>query len=78
MRPFSPFLNDLNHDIEQLQQVAFTSIWTPFDLMIVPAWSSVTPPAEAQIVPVLLHKWMVYDDRVFAKVVAALTAQTSD
>ncbi|MEI8340185.1 MAG: alpha/beta fold hydrolase [Verrucomicrobiota bacterium] len=42
MRPESAFLQDLNHDISTLDLVKFTSIWTPLDLMIVPATSSHT------------------------------------
>jgi len=42
MRPDSAFLRDLNHDISTLNRVKFTSIWTPLDLMIVPASSSHT------------------------------------
>jgi len=37
MRPDSPFLQQLNQDAIMLEQLNFTSIWTPFDLMIVPA-----------------------------------------
>jgi len=39
MRPDSPFLQ-LNQDAIMLEQLNFTSIWTPFDLMIVPGNSS--------------------------------------
>ncbi len=74
MHPFSPFLNDLNQDIDCLQQIQFTSIWTPLDLMIVPAWSSLTPPAQTHAVLVPLHKWMIEDSRVFAQIVCALEA----
>jgi triacylglycerol lipase len=42
MRPDSNFLKDLNHDVEELRQVKFASIWTPLDLMILPATSSRT------------------------------------
>lgn len=74
MHPFSRFLNDLNQDIDCLQQVRFTSIWTPLDLMIVPAWSSLVPSAQTHAVLVPLHKWMIEDTRVFAKIMAALEA----
>jgi len=40
MRPNSVFLRDLNQDIATLGGVKFTSIWTPLDLMIIPAGSS--------------------------------------
>lgn len=40
MRPGSLFLQDLNNDIEMLEQIKFTSIWTPYDFIIVPAASA--------------------------------------
>jgi len=40
MRPNSPFLKSLNQDIYQLKQLQFFSLWTPFDLLILPPWSS--------------------------------------
>lgn len=40
MRPKSDFLNSLNADSEKLRQIKFTIIWSPLDLMIVPATSS--------------------------------------
>ncbi|WP_223269778.1 esterase/lipase family protein [Nostoc sp. 'Peltigera membranacea cyanobiont' 213] len=43
MRPNSIFLKDLNSDAVILGQLDFTSIWTPYDLMIVPANSSQMP-----------------------------------
>jgi len=42
MRPNSDFLRDLNSDIHTLDRIKFTSIWTPLDLMIIPATSSRT------------------------------------
>ena len=40
LRPDSDFLNDLNSDAATLQQVRYTSIWTPLDTIIVPSESS--------------------------------------
>ncbi len=40
MRMNSEFMDCLNKEIEQLKLLKFTSIWTPFDLMIIPASSS--------------------------------------
>jgi triacylglycerol lipase len=40
MRPRSGFLRDLNSDIGMLENLKFTSLWTPLDLMVVPASSS--------------------------------------
>ncbi|MCT7967576.1 triacylglycerol lipase [Laspinema sp. D1] len=64
MRPKSPFLEDLNRDaVEMLGRVNFTSIWTPYDSMIIPAKSSQLPVGKEVILPVLVHRWMVSDRR---------------
>ncbi|MDZ8138707.1 MAG: triacylglycerol lipase [Nostoc sp. DedQUE04] len=72
MRPDSIFLKDLNSDAVMLGQLDFTSIWTPYDLMIVPANSSQMPVGSQVIVPVTLHPWMLTDSRSLAVVTAAL------
>ncbi|WP_414514434.1 esterase/lipase family protein [Nostoc sp. PCC 9305] len=72
MRPDSIFLKDLNSDAVMLRQLDFTSIWTPYDLMIVPANSSQMPVGSQVIVPVTLHPWMLTDSRSLAAVTAAL------
>lgn len=59
MRPNSAFLRGLNCDLAQLNQVNFTSIWTPLDAMIVPASSSIVPIGKQVLVWVPLHAWMV-------------------
>lgn len=64
MRPGSAFLNDLERDREVLNGLRFTSIWTPFDLMIVPATSSLVPGARCLRVRVAIHRLMVSDRRV--------------
>jgi triacylglycerol lipase len=73
MRPESIFLKDLNSDAAILEQLDFTSIWTPYDLMIVPANSSQMPVGSQVIIPVALHPWMLTDPRSLAAVKAALT-----
>jgi triacylglycerol lipase len=73
MRPESIFLKDLNSDAAILEQLDFTSIWTPYDLMIVPANSSQMPIGSQVIIPVALHPWMLTDPRSLAAVKAALT-----
>jgi len=72
MRPDSIFLKDLNSDAVILGQLDFTSIWTPYDLMIVPANSSQMSVGREVIVPVPLHPWMLTDSRSLAAVTAAL------
>lgn len=61
MRPNSSFLQDLNQDLTPLERLNFTSIWTPFDGMIVPAKSSQISVGEELTVNVLVHAWMVTD-----------------
>ncbi|WP_445630630.1 esterase/lipase family protein [Nostoc sp. DSM 114167] len=72
MRPDSIFLKDLNSDAVMLEQLDFTSIWTPYDLMIVPANSSQMPVGSQVIVPVTLHPWMLTDPRSLRVVTTAL------
>lgn len=73
MRPDSAFLTELNRDIGTLQQLDVTSIWTPFDLMILPAKSSQLPVGQTVTVPVLAHPWMLTDLQSLEAVVKALT-----
>jgi triacylglycerol lipase len=73
MRPNSAFIKDLNSDVAMLQQINFTSIWTPYDLMIVPAKSSQMPLGKEVILPVALHPWMLSDSRCLAVVAETLT-----
>ncbi|MBE9222203.1 alpha/beta fold hydrolase [Cyanobacterium stanieri LEGE 03274] len=69
MRPRSDFLLDLNKDIiSELDKVKCLFLWTPFDLMIFPAQSSIMASFNAETIPVLTHKWMVSDDRVLERI----------
>jgi triacylglycerol lipase len=74
MRPDSLFLQDLNEDVKMLQQLDFTSVWTPYDLMIIPPSSSSLPVGKEVIVPALTHPWMLTDTRCIATVIEVLTA----
>ena len=73
MRPHSDFLNDLNSDVEMLKQLNFTSIWTPYDLMIIPTESSQLGIGKEITLPVLLHPLMLTDSRTLSIVVKILT-----
>lgn len=73
MRPSSPFLMDLNQNVMALNQINFTSIWTPFDLIIIPANSSHLPVGKSIRVPVGGHAWMVTDPRSILTVAGALS-----
>lgn len=72
MRPNSLFLQDLNRDVQMLEQLNFTSIWTPYDLMIIPTHSSKMPVGKELIIPVGLHSWMLTDYRSLTAVATAL------
>lgn len=72
MRPESAFLRDLNRDAAMLGRLNFTVIWTPYDLMIVPASSSQMPVGKEVILPVRLHSWMLADERCLKAVAEAL------
>jgi triacylglycerol lipase len=73
MRPRSEFLEDLERDsTDCLSKINCTTIWTPFDLMIVPPESSIIVPSKQFQVPVLVHAWMVKDARVLKLVKEAL------
>lgn len=78
MRPDSLFLKDLNSDVEMLKQLNFTSIWTPYDLMIVPPSSSVLPFGNEVIIPALTHPWILTDIRTIKSVAEALLAPVTN
>lgn len=70
MRPGSPFLHRLAQNANGCQNVACYSYWTPLDLMIVPATSSVWAQAENIPINVLAHALMVRDRRVIGDILA--------
>ena len=72
MRRSSAFLTDLNQDVEMLDRLNFTSIWTPLDLMIVPAASSEMPVGKNVQISVSGHAWMVTDPRSLQAIATAL------
>lgn len=74
MRPGSRFLADLNRDLTALQTIQFTSIWTPFDLTILPATSSCLPVGEMAPVLSPFHATLLLDPRVLAIVARQLLA----
>jgi triacylglycerol lipase len=73
----SDFMRSLNADRHQLHRVQFTSVWTPYDLMIVPANSSQLGIGCELTVPVLVHRWMVSDPRCLAIVTDKLSEPLS-
>lgn len=74
MRPNSRFLRDLNRDARKvLSTINFTLFWTPYDLMIVPAISSIMGIGREIQLPVLVHAWMVQDMRTLKGIERALS-----
>jgi triacylglycerol lipase len=77
MRPGSAFLEDLNRDAARLERVRFASIWTPLDLMILPAESSRLGIGEEFKIPVAVHPWMLTSRRSLELVANLLRVQDS-
>jgi triacylglycerol lipase len=73
MRPGSRFLEDLNRDVETLDRISFTSIWTPLDLMIVPANSSRVSAGRSICVSTPVHPLLVRDPSVLRLVLKILS-----
>ena len=73
MRPESEFIQNLNQDMDRsLQSLKVTTLWTPFDLLIIPPESSQMPVGKDVSIPVLLHPWMLKDRRCLDQVTQAL------
>lgn len=64
MSPTSELLLALNSKMEELAQVPCLSLYTPWDLMILPARSSHFGVGETRTFTVPLHQWMPDDERV--------------
>lgn len=73
MRPDSDFITQLNRDTQSLKQLNFTSLWTPFDLMILPPTSSQLGIGTEMMFPVITHPLMVEDHRCLTAISTALT-----
>lgn len=73
MRPDRDFIRDLNRDVDLLKQLNFTSLWTPFDAIILPPSSSRLGIGTELKIPVLTHPLMVSDRRVLAAIATALS-----
>ena len=72
MRPNSNFITDLSRDVDRLKQLNFTSLWTPFDLIILPPNSSQLGIGTELQFPVIAHPLMVADRRVLTAIHSAL------
>lgn len=76
MRPKSAFLNGLNADIKHLKEVTFFSYYSPFDLIILPASSSVIPTASCIKIFALIHPWIIFNRRLLKEIVLVLNQPT--
>ncbi|HZH14491.1 MAG TPA: alpha/beta fold hydrolase [Archangium sp.] len=75
MRPGSELLRGLAADEAPFGDVQVFTLWSPFDLMIVPARSSKLAGARERTIPVILHPLMLRDGRVLRSVEEALTVE---
>jgi triacylglycerol lipase len=73
MRPDSDLIVDLQQDVDRLNRLNFTSLWTPFDLMILPPTSSQLGIGTEISIPVIAHPLMVFDRRCLDAIVNALS-----
>lgn len=71
----SAFMQELNRHLADFEAIPFLSIWTPLDLTVIPANSSVLPVGRAQRIINPAHAFMVYDPRVQRAVVDFLRAE---
>ena len=56
-------------------RINFTSIWTPYDAMILPARSSQLPVGRDIKIDVLFHAWMVSSGKVLKVISEELKAE---
>jgi triacylglycerol lipase len=78
MRPGSALLRDLDADADPWRSVEVHTLWTPYDLMIVPPRSSRLRHAQSEtVLPVRMHRWLVSDPRAIAHVVNVLGGDES-
>lgn len=68
MRVGSTFLERLNKSVDSLKNVPLLSLWTPYDLMIVPAHSSRLPIGENIAVDCLAHPLMYTNKFVLKRI----------
>jgi triacylglycerol lipase len=60
--------------VSALSRLDVTSLWTPLDLMILPAQSSRLPIGREILVPAPLHALMLHDPRAIRAVAEVLAA----
>ncbi|WP_193162557.1 esterase/lipase family protein [Microbulbifer hainanensis] len=72
LRIRSDFLTKLNHNVDCLAPTEPVSIWTKYDVTILPHTSSRLPLGATYTVPVALHRWVPMDPRVISIVATEL------
>jgi triacylglycerol lipase len=70
MRPDSEFLRSLEQSSSHLNNIPCYSYWTPFDVIILPASSSIWKKAENIKINSLCHPFMVKNQQVIADILA--------
>jgi triacylglycerol lipase len=75
MRPGSSFLMDLAKDEATLDQIHFTSIWTPLDLTIMPSSSSVIRAGQQKRLLLPYHRALVTSNHSLQSIVQSLLEQ---
>jgi triacylglycerol lipase len=73
MRPNSKFLQDLNRDADVLKQLSFTSIWTPYDFIMIPPQTSLLGIGKEVKTSVFTHRMMAIDQQSLQAVATALS-----
>ncbi len=75
MRPGSRFLRDLNSDADMLTRLNFTTMWTPYDLFVLPPSSSRLGGAREVILRMPTHPLMVVHPACLRAITDALESQ---
>ncbi|NJM98684.1 MAG: alpha/beta fold hydrolase [Phormidesmis sp. RL_2_1] len=72
MQPRSTFLRALNQDCHRLEQLKFVSLWTPFDVLILPPWSCDPGIGQVRRLSIPTHNQMIRDTQGLAAIAQAL------
>lgn len=72
LQPESKFLKELNSEVYDLKKIQITSIYTPFDLIILPYTSSRLPIGNNIALPILSHSSIVDNENVIRVVANVL------
>ena len=72
MRPGSKFLVDLNRDMTMLQDCRPVWLWTPYDLLVIPARNCCLSVGENMRLPVSTHDGMLQDERSLSAIATIL------